>query len=332
MNTNIIKRLSLFSENEKVAFRKRALIFSFFLILSIVFWFMKALGKQYTEEINYPVRYKNFPSQKVQIGNLPEKLNLKVTAQGYTLLRFKLSSRYLPISFNLNAFTIYRLPGHDSSEFFLQTIYTKDYITKQLSSDFEIISIKPDTLYFRFANIRSKVVPVKPKFTYQLGKQMILKAGLIIKPDSILISGPEFIIDTLSGIETLSSNLGMISRSREVMVKIAPIENLYIKTKEVSVGFNVEQFTEKTIQIPITAINIPDSIQIKTFPQSVQLICQVGLSNYDKLHPSSFKVVVNYNEIFQSETGKLKVEIIMQPDFIRAVNFTPKTVEYLIEK
>jgi hypothetical protein len=293
---------------------------------------MNVLANTYTSEINYPVKYTNLPSQKVQIGNLPEKLSLKVNAQGFNLIRFKLTSRYLPLTFNLNAFTIYRLPGKDSTEFFLQTEYTRDYIRSQLSSDFEILSIKPDTLYFQFALVKSKYVPVVPAFNYRLGKQMILRDLPEIRPDSVLVSGPDFIIDSLPGLKTLETDLGLISNSKEYTVKMEPQKSLLIKPEKVQVGINIEQSTEKTILVPVQSENLPENFNLRTFPSKIQLNCQVGLSNYEKLQPDFFKVSVDYNEILNSETGKLKVEIVRQPDFVTAVTFSPKTVEYLIEK
>ena len=149
MSSGILNRISNFTENEKVAFKKKALIFGFFLIISIGFWFINILNKKYIQEVSYPVIYKNFPSQKVQVGNPPENLELKVMASGYTLLWFQLSSKYIPISFSVNLFTMHHLSGHDSSDFFITTNYAKDYISNQLIPNFEIITIRPDTLFFQ---------------------------------------------------------------------------------------------------------------------------------------------------------------------------------------
>ena len=332
MNSGILNRISNITENEKVAFRKKALIFGFFLIISVGFWFINILNKKYIQEVSYPVIYKNFPSQKVQVGNPPENLELKVMASGYTLLWFQLSSRYIPISFSVNLFTMHHLSGQDSSDFFIQTNYAKDYISNQLITKFEIISIKPDTLFFRFANMKSRNIPVKPEFNYQLEKQMIHKSLPVLNPDSVLVSGPDYIIDTLSGLETLNTDFGVISRSKVLTVNMKETKNLYFKQNKVKVTFDIEQFTEKTIQVPISVSNLPDNLKLQTFPPNIQLICQVGLSNYEKLQANSFRAQVDYKEITQAEADKLKVELVKQPNFIRLVNFTPKTVEYLIEK
>jgi YbbR domain-containing protein len=161
---------------------------------------------------------------------------------------------------------------------------------------------------------------------------MILKVDPLINPDSILVSGPDYIIDTLSGLETLTTDLGVISRSKVLAVDMKESKNLYFKQNKVKVSFDIEQFTEKTIQVPITISNLPENLTLQTFPPNIQLICQVGLSNYEKLQSNYFKAQVDFKEISQAVSDRLKVDLVKQPEFIRVVNFSPKTVEYLIEK
>ena len=161
---------------------------------------------------------------------------------------------------------------------------------------------------------------------------MIHKNVPVLNPDSILVSGPDYIIDTLSGLETLNTDFGVVSRSKDVTVNMNETKNLYFKQNKVRVTFDIEQFTEKTILVPISVSNLPDNLKLQTFPPNIQLICQVGLSNYEKLQTNSFRAQVDYQEVTQAEADKLKVELVKQPNFIRLVNFSPKTVEYLIEK
>lgn len=332
METSFLNKFSSFSETEKIAFRKKAMVFAFFLLVSVILWLLIALSKQYDDQVNYPVRYKNFPESKVLIGDLPDHLQLSVNATGFTLLRFKLSSKYLPISFSVNSFKMNRLPGADSSSFFIETRYARENISAQLSSDFTINKISPDTLVFRLSGVVSKKVPVVPDFTYKLGKQLILKDELSIVPDSVVVSGPDFIIDTLSSIHTQHPDLGLFSKSDEEMVDLQDIKFVYFKETEVKIGFTIEQFTEKTIQIPVEMINLPPTYRMQSFPRFIQLTCQVGLSNYDKLDATMFRAIVDYNELRDVQSNKLRVVISKQPVFVQAVRFTPKTVEYIIEK
>ena len=332
METSFLNKISSFTETEKIAFRKKVLLFGFFLSVSVVLWLLIALSKQYDDQVNYPVQYKNFPESKVLIGDLPDHLRLNVNANGFTLLRFRLSSRYIPISFSVNSFKMNRLPGADSSSFYIETRLAREHIAAQLSSDFIINKIMPDTLIFRLSGVVSKRVPVIPAFSFQLLKQQILKNQITLKPDSVNVSGPDFIIDTLKAIYTKSTDIGVISKTDEENVGIQEIKFVYTKESSIEVGFTIEQFTEKTIEIPVELMNLPPNTRMQAFPRYVQLTCQVGLSNYESLEGSMFRAQVDYNEIREERNNKLKVVITKQPVFIQSLRFSPKVVEYIIEK
>ncbi|HYW94671.1 MAG TPA: hypothetical protein VE870_03725 [Bacteroidales bacterium] len=332
MNTGFFHRLSRFSTKEKVAFRKKAVIFSFFLLLSVIFWFMNALSKNYTTTIDYPVRYRNFPVDKILIGELPEHLSLEVNAHGYTLLRYRLSSRYIPLVFNVRSFTMNRMNSADSGVYYIETRFARNYISKQLSSEFNIIDIKPDTLIFRFADVVSRKVPVIPDITFQLGKQLILKQEPYLIPDSVNVSGPDYIVDSLTEVRTRRLDAGTITQSVTKTADIAGLDHVSFGRDKVKVRFEVEKYTEKTLSVPVEVINLPDSLRMKTFPHYIQVTCQVGLSNFEKLQTSMFRMVVNYEETENGQARKVKVEMDKQPDFTRSVKYSPRSVEYLIEK
>ncbi|MCF8391218.1 MAG: hypothetical protein K9H12_11035 [Bacteroidales bacterium] len=331
MKKRILDRIEQFFNSEKLEFRRKALVFTFFLILSAIIWLMNALSKNYTTDFNYPVRFKNYPENKTLIGDLPDNLTLRVSAHGYTLFRNRISSRYIPIVFNVKSFTLNRLPGRDSSFFYIETKYILDYVSKQLNSEFEIISIKPDTLIFPFAQLHSKKVSIQSKAVYELDKQLIFKNKLTLIPDSIVVSGPDYIIDTLESVYTKTENFKIIQKSTEKEIDLEPIPHIKYETSAIKLIFNIEKFTEKVLDVPVTLINVPDSLILKIFPRQLSLSCQIGLSNFELLQSDMFSLQVDYNSIVPG-VSRLQVVLAKSPNFVRGVNFKPKTVEYLIEK
>lgn len=332
MERNFFDRLAGLSDQEKIAFRKRALIFLFFLALSVVFWLLTALSKNYTTSIEYPVRYRNVPQDKILVGDLPESLLIKVNAHGYSILRNKLSARYIPISISLNDFTLKPMPGSDTASFYLETRATRDRIASQLSSEFGIIDIDPDTLYFRFAKLKTKKVRVEPRLEYQLDKQLILKNPISSSPDSVLVSGPDFIVDTLRQVRTEHISGGLIRRNMDEEAKLEKLSNLYFERSNVLVTAEVEKYTEKLLKIPVEVINVPDSLIIRTFPYFVELSCQVGLSKFEKLQPTMFRATADLNDVQLTQGTRLNVRLTRQPDFVMNVRYSPNNVEYLIER
>ena len=330
MKSGIRSILSILSAKEKIISKKNALVFSFFLVLSVIFWFINALSKDYVTIINYPVRYSDLPTGKTLIGESPDFLSLRISAHGYTILRHKLSSKYIPISFSVSSFSINRVSANDSV-FYIQTRYAREHLSAQLSPDIQILEIKPDTLYFRFASLVTKMLPVVANISVEPDRQMIIKGLPTTDPDSVLASGPDYILDTLKSIYTRYRNIGVISQTTEKQIELDKPGQLTLNHNRTNVTVGIERFTEKTVSVPLEVINLPDSVKLITFPSVIEINCQVGLSNFPNVQPPLFRVSVDYNET-SAGTGNLTVSLTKQPEFVRSVKFSPKKVEFLITR
>ena len=75
-----------------------------------------------------------------------------------------------------------------------------------------------------------------------------------------------------------------------------------------------------------------DSLLLRAFPGKVKVSFQVGLSDYETINEHFFRAVVDYSEAGNMLGNKLQVKLEKKPEYIRSVNFTPKTVEYILEK
>ena len=106
---------------KKIKVNKNAIVFAFFLLLSVVFWFLNALGKEYTTEINYPVSYVNLPDNQAFIGKVPSTTKLKVSGLGFTLLQYKYSYSPLPFIVDLQNYKPIRLKGGNKHDFFIRS-------------------------------------------------------------------------------------------------------------------------------------------------------------------------------------------------------------------
>ena len=64
----------------------------------------------------------------------------------------------------------------------------------------------------------------------------------------------------------------------------------------------------------------------------MKVSCQVGLSAYETLNEHLFRAVVDYAEAGTMLGSKLQVNLVRVPEYIQALNYTPKSVEYILEK
>ena len=313
-------------EGQKLEFKKRILLFSVFLLISATIWLLNALSKNYTSVIEYPLVYTDFPDDKVKVGEMPAHLDLQINAHGYALLRYKMFRNPVPVSFNVSAFNLSR--RQDSSSAYILTRYLKDQIARQLPAELQLLEIQPDTLHFQFADRITRMVKIVPDFKYTIENQFTIKDEIQLTPDSVEVSGPDLILDTLSYVYTDRYDLGMLTRNYSDKVRLNKVADLQYSISRVNCTIELERFTELQVTVPIEVLNLPDSILLQTFPSNIKLNCKVGLSKYDRIESYNFRAVVDYDKI-DERVSTLSVSIQNLPDYLLGYEYYPKTVEFL---
>lgn len=320
------KRIILNSLNRNL------LIFFFFLLLSIIFWFLTALNKDYNTILSYPVEYIKLPKGKVLTNDLPEQLDLNVQARGFMLIRLKLQSKLSPLLFDVNSFSLNVIPGRDPLTLFIITNLVREKIQQQLTSEIRIIGVSPDTLFLQLSDRFTKLTPVQLNLELDFEKQHMQVRDIIITPDSILLSGPKNLVDTIPAVFTIPEKITGIKKNTELELDLQPIDKVEFSVYKVVVNIPVEKFTEESIEVPIQVINMPDSLFLRTFPSIIDITYRVGLSDYNKVSEHMFMAVLDYSTKGSSIGNRLTVELIKVPEYVQVTNFFPKNVEYIIEK
>lgn len=332
MEPEIFRRFQDYFNSGRIRKKQRLLLISIFLIVATFLWALNILGEEHITTIKYPVRYSNFPADKVLISKLPSSLSLKIRAQGFKILQYNFGSSLHPLRFDYLSFRSNKFNNSNNNKTFILTELTRERLANQLN-EMEIITVSPDTLFFHFSVKKNKIVKVSPDINYQLEKQYMLAGKIIIDPDSIIITGPADFLDTINSVKTEIYRVNNIKKTVQKNLGILSLHNIIsLSETKVNITIPVEKFTEKELIIPIEAENLPEGFSIRTFPGSIKLNFHVILSEFDKYEPGYFKAVVDYNSIEQILGNKLKVKIVKSPESIFLVGFSPAMVEYIIEK
>lgn len=310
---------------------KKILIYLVFVGISTVFWFLNKLGNEFNASLDYPVKYTNLPKNKVLTSELPDKLKLQVTAFGHTLLKYKLNPAPFPVVVNLNDYSK-QLQSDEVTLFSIDTRQIKADINQQLGKDITLHDVLPDKINFKFDNIISKKVALAANTKLEFDAQCMLDGKIIFSPDSITVSGPKNMLDTLKFIYSKKQTFKRLNKSIERNVGLEEIETLSFAKKRVVMKLPVSKFTEGHINITIKTTNVPDSLKLITFPQNVSVSYMVSLANYDKVTENDFILDVNFNDIENLLGDKLSIHLVHATNKVNAVSINPDIVEYIIEK
>lgn len=308
----------------------KIVVFLFFVLISSIIWFFSALGKNYVTSVTFPVKYNNFPSDKVLVNQLPTKLDIKLQSVGSIILRYKLKIGVRPVTFDVNSFL--KEEQNNSTEFYLLTSSAEGEIQDQLPTNIRVVDTKPDTIYFQLADVISKSVKVIPDLDISFQQQFMQKGKQILNPDSVTVSGPEVIIDTIDYVITQKRILKNVSDTVNTNLELIKIPKVKYSNPTIGLIINVEKYTETEIKVPVQVENLPDSLEIKIFPKIVTVNYKVGLTDFDKIYPTMFKIALDYNDAIQNLNRKVNVSLMEYPEYVSNVNFFPKTVEFVIEK
>ncbi len=313
---------------KRIHVSKNIIMYLICVVIASMLWLMNALNKEYAVEVAYPVKYVNMPKGVYPISTLPDKLQLEIKAKGFTLVGHRIRTSFLPITFNMATYAPALKGNKQVWEYLLNTNEVKDKIGSQLSSEVQLTKIHPEEILFRFGPAKTRKVPVIPTVDYTLKRQYILNE-ITARPDSILVSGPATLIDTLSGIPTMRVEVRDVGKNLVRTTKLLPVPNCIFNDQNIELAINVEQFTEGRKFITLVPRNVPDSMNIRLFPAQVEISYEVGLSKYDKISEKDFLFTVDYPR--DVNVSYLDINIQKAPPFIKELMLVPPKAEYILE-
>jgi len=308
-------------------FRSRLYVFFICLLISVFIWFSIKLSKEYNTSVKHSVEYSNFPQDKVLINSPPANVYLQVKGQGTELIKSIINEPSQPLQINLDDIELEKTGEHSYvSE--VPSVWFLSQIARQSQYYEKLVDIKPDTLLFRFEDLKFKKVPVTIRLDYKLGDQVWLRKPVTVNPDSVVVSGIISAVDTVSSVPTRKTDLGLVKEQINKRIKLKEFSSQFLNSEvdSVSITLASEKYTESQVTIPIHA-NTPEGTALKAFPERVTITFRVSLENYERVDSSMFRAAVNY----QPGKGQfLKIEIVRAPNFVRINEIEPKEIEYIL--
>lgn len=329
MDSTLLKQFNHVVNREKAKLNKRLVIFLFFLAISTVLWFLIKLSHEYTTELDYPIRLVDLPKGKVIVGSPSRTIRLRVKAYGYTLLRYKVVALMSPLQVSLKG--VKPMSGNSQANYYLTTGERFPSLVSQLSEELSLIGVSPDTLFFSMTKVIDREVRVIPDLVATYKAQHMLAGTIRVKPNSVVITGPKSIVDTIAEIRTKPQSLNLLSETVTVDLPLLPIPQVTYSQPDVRVEIPVEKFTEITLEVPIIPINVPDHQQVVLLPESIRVKCNVTISKFFLLKPSQFRVVCDFANADNFYGGKVRVSIDKFPDYVSRIDYQPKYVDYIIK-
>ena len=289
-------------------------------------WLINALNKDYIAELSYDVKFINTNDKIIVVSKFPKQIIMTVKTDGFTILKNNLNLNPLPLIIDVN-----KTFKKSKNKLYFVTNSKRNIFKKiNKNNNINIIDIYPDTIFADYTKNISKKFKIYPNVSYKL-KQQYFISKIIISPDSLTVTGPKIILDTLSRVESEYLNIGTVDKNIKQNLKIKSVKNLSFDIKRVNIKLVIKKFTESKIKIPIDIINLPDSININLIPNNINISYNVALNDFKYVKANDFKIVFDYKKI-NNNSSFSKIDLVKYPSYIKNIQVSPQQVKYIIYK
>lgn len=311
----------------KLSTAERRKLTAFFscLVLAFMAWIVVTMSNNYTFSVKAALDYKNQPVKRAFRALQADTVNAIVGGTGWKRLFSAFTLHERDISVDLRKL---------ETQNFVVLSNQLPQINQHFNKNQQIISFNPDTIYFDFTSRKVKKVPIVLRSSIGYQQQYARAGDISVKPDYVTISGPTAYIDTVKNWKTDSLVLRNASKDIVSDLKLVrpPENNVAIYPKSVEVNIPVDEFTEKTLEIPIKLINNKSFGRVTLFPKKVKVTFMVSLTNFAAINADFFEAVADLSDWENKGLEMLPVKLKQQPDYCKIVRIQPTSVSFILRK
>ena len=294
------------------------------LVLAALAWLCITLSNQYNYTVKRVLSYKNTPQKRAFHSLQSDTVDVTIKGTGWQML-------YAMMHYSSNNLAVDLRPLNTGNNVVLSAQQTQ-VVDGEINHD--VVSFNPDTLYFDFLNRMVKRVPIKllSNITYQ--QQFSEANNPVLNPSYITIVGPSERLDKITEWDTDSLIVKKANETIRTRLNLQPVNegNITIYPKTIDVVFPVDEFTEKTLQIPVKLINNSEFYNVKVFPEKVTVTFMTSLRRYTETDENYFEAVADLSLWKNQGYSTLPVKLTRMPPFCKVISVAPQNIDFIIKK
>ncbi|MCA6078663.1 hypothetical protein [Fulvivirga sedimenti] len=272
--------------------RVRVILLCF--LAATTFWFLNALNKEHTATIRYPLEFLYDQSTYVSVEELPEDVLINVNSIGWNLLKNSLGIKVSPLQIPIDN-------PVDTRKIAANTLPA--LISEQLN-DFQLNYVLTDTLHLHIdRKLRNTVYLKVDTSRIVLAENTRIRSKVNITPDSVVLEGAASMIQALNDTIVINLDSDQINSDFDEIVGIdLPPGVAALNTNAVRISFQITEYVERSIRVPIQRQNFPDDSSWIAEPSEVLVRYRVDAEDDVDVNPSAFRIVADFNRMNQSDS------------------------------
>ena len=303
---------------------KRLNVFVLFLFLSFLISLLVKLSNTYTQTLKFELVPTQLLSNEVLISNASKSIKVTLSGKGFELLKYYIYPPKIEVDFSqLNK---------DKALYYWTERSQFEHIINYFDEKVTLKSINPDTILYPYDRQFIKKIPVEiaVKSSFAVGYDLV--QPFRSDPDSITLMGPESVLKSINAVRTKTTSFTAVNSTIDKVVGL-DIKNssnqLIYSHKKVSIHAEVEKFTEGTVSVPVTIVNVPENLTINFFPKEIRVLFYTSLKAYNSIEARQFSVECDFNAL-TTDNKYLKPFLVSQPKSVKTAKLETTEFEYVI--
>ncbi|MBR5437244.1 MAG: hypothetical protein IK120_10365 [Muribaculaceae bacterium] len=311
-------------QHVKAAFGRDGLLFVFFLVVSVIFWFMLTVNDEAVKEFHIGVEVTDVPEGITLINEPPKQISVMVRDRGTSFLKYVFKSDPV-ISLNFEDFQ------KTNNLFSVSRNELLTYIRNTVGANASIISINPDSIRATYTTLPPRKVKLIVNTDVTPSNECVLSGRIKSSVDSVWVYSMSPLAADFDRVETQLVYASGLKDTAVYKTHVKPIAGMRFVPSDVEITVPVEPLIRKQSSVPLVVDNLPENVNLITFPSTININYLIPMSMYKRVF-ANIKAHVDYNMLVDANTTeKLPVMVFPVPELVRDLSFSPDSVEYLIE-
>ncbi|NLY23479.1 MAG: YbbR-like domain-containing protein [Bacteroidales bacterium] len=303
---------------------KNSLFFLFFLLLAFIFWLMLFFQKENVEgTYRIPLKYTNISEDVVFDQALPEFIEISIADNGAEIFRLDITKKD-SLEINVTEMT-------EGGNTILQGDQYRQLIRSQLSPSTNIRGYYPMNISLATSRLQQKELKVVFDGEITTNRANLVADSAVFIPETVTAYGSRQSLDQLDKAYTEYTLFKNLKATSQLPVTINPVEGVKFVPDHVDIYIPIEEYTERTFEVPITVVRMPKDLDVKFFPSRANVSFSVTLEEYKKIAQEDFEIELDYRKFHANEDGRVDLELTKTPASINNIRLSPSSVEFLFE-
>ncbi len=302
---------------------KKYIYIILFFFVSFSFWILTKLSEDYNSKLTLEIDIINAPDDYIVKKQNINSILVFIKASGFELFYNKLFQNKLIIDLEEEKIV--------DDKIVIDYNENKFKLKETLNSNIDISSVFPDQIVIELEQVVNKFVPIVLENELKIKSGYGLRSPVDLSPDSIQVSGPLKEISKISYVSALIDADLNIENDYTADYEIVRDKKISYEFSSGKAVIYVDRYSEKTIKIPILVRGIPDSLDLRLYPNEVDISFQSSIKRLKNISEKDFIVSVSFDSKTKKLSKDLDVSIDSFPSSLKNLKISHKKVEFLIK-